>query len=328
MKKEKILVITNKDDPHVDGLINLANEQGLGQLIIRLNTEDFFKNCSIEYDTNFGFKLELLDSQKTLYSSEIKTVWYRRPRRVELDTVTNKDIRDFIFEQINPLLTGLYLFCEQSATFMSPIFESKKSSYKVSQLSLAKKMGFCIPHSIITNKYQTVLDFFDKYEKISTKSIDTPNFFYEGITYPMYNRVIKNRDELIKNKNSIELCPTYFQEYIDKQYDIRVIVIGKNVYAFSIDSQSNDFSKEDFRGTAADLMEHKYIELPKELNQLIIKYTTEQKLNFSALDFVLSKNETYYFLENNPNGQWMWLEYATNYPLTQKMLDYLLNPNE
>ena len=41
MKKNKIIVLTSKDDPHADIIIDKFNNWGLGDKIIRLNTIEF-----------------------------------------------------------------------------------------------------------------------------------------------------------------------------------------------------------------------------------------------------------------------------------------------
>ena len=37
-------------------------------------------------------------------------------------------------------------------------------------------------------------------------------------------------EDFYENKNSLTVCPTFFEEYIDKEYDIRVVVIGKKYF--------------------------------------------------------------------------------------------------
>lgn len=46
-------------------------------------------------------------------------------------------------------------------------------------------------------------------------------------------------------------------------------------------------------------------------------------LKYSAMDFVVDKNETWYFIENNPNGQFAWLEIANGDKLIDSLIDLL-----
>jgi hypothetical protein len=46
-----------------------------------------------------------------------------------------------------------------------------------------------------------------------------------------------------------------------------------------------------------------------------------QNLFFSSIDLVCDKNGSYYFIENNYNSQWLWLENITGI----KMSDCFVN---
>ncbi len=42
----------------------------------------------------------------------------------------------------------------------------------------------------------------------------------------------------------------------------------------------------------------------------------ELDLRYGALDFVVDRYDRWWFLEVNPNGQWLWLEQATGQPMS------------
>jgi glutathione synthase/RimK-type ligase-like ATP-grasp enzyme len=46
-------------------------------------------------------------------------------------------------------------------------------------------------------------------------------------------------------------------------------------------------------------------------------------LSFGALDFVLTPDGRYVFLEINPNGQWMWLDDKLGFGITNAVVDWL-----
>ncbi len=45
---------------------------------------------------------------------------------------------------------------------------------------------------------------------------------------------------------------------------------------------------------------------------------------FGAFDFIHSKKGKYFFLELNPNGQWLWLQEQSGHDLTKEIADNLL----
>jgi hypothetical protein len=46
-------------------------------------------------------------------------------------------------------------------------------------------------------------------------------------------------------------------------------------------------------------------------------------LNFASLDMIVTPDGEFVFLELNPNGQWLWLEYELGLPLVASMADLL-----
>lgn len=324
MNRFKTLIVTSKDDGHADHVITKINAAGHGGTVIRLNTEDFVNNCQVRFD-GMDFKLCIKDSAREVRGSEIKSVWYRRPLDFDLSDEKDEYVKAFVCKQSIAFLRGLYFTCHDGVKWINPLPALHRSRIKMQQLQLAHRIGFNVPQTLITNDPKEAINFFNKYQRICTKSLDEPNFVLDGHIYPILTRVIESEDEISQNQGSIQRCPTLFQEYIEKQFDLRVIIFENKVFAFEIHSQEHPLSVKDFRGAAPHLLKHYYHELPIHIQQQILGFVRQQGLIFSAMDLVLSKDGRYYFLENNPNGQWLWLEIKTGYDLTKHMIEMLLS---
>ena len=157
-----------------------------------------------------------------------------------------------------------------------------------------------------------------RWKKVSGS--EEPNYTLDGHLYPFFTRILSGPEEIENNARSIERCPVLLQEYIEKRADIRVICIGREVFAFEIASQEHPLSIHDFRGVSPDLLRHAEHSLPCTLTEQILKFISAQGLQFAAIDLAWAVSGEYYFLENNPNGQWLWLEHCTGVPLTDAML--------
>jgi glutathione synthase/RimK-type ligase-like ATP-grasp enzyme len=48
-------------------------------------------------------------------------------------------------------------------------------------------------------------------------------------------------------------------------------------------------------------------------------------LNFGAFDIIPDEDDTLYFIELNPNGQWYWIEIITKMPMVRAMVELLEN---
>ena len=50
------------------------------------------------------------------------------------------------------------------------------------------------------------------------------------------------------------------------------------------------------------------IELPEDIKKKCLAFVGSYGLNFSALDIIVTPENQYVFLENNPNGQFLYIE--------------------
>lgn len=324
MKSNKSLVITSCEDPHCDYVINKFNEQGLQESIIRLNTEDFLTNAEISF-SNKSFRVKLRDSQKDFSNDEIISVWFRRPKKINFAKYGDKGIDTFVEQQANAVLRGLYFCMHDTALWINSLTSMHRARIKLQQIFLAQEINFNVPATLITNKPSEAIAFFDEHKLICNKSIDEPNFSIDGRLYPYLTKLVKTRDDIEKSFEGISSCPTLFQQYIDKAFDIRVIVLGKQIFAFEIHSQADELSKIDFRGKSPDNLEHKLHQLPDDISNKILEFMKRQGLVYSAFDFVYSRDNNYYFIENNCNGQWLWLELLTGVKISDTLIELLLN---
>lgn len=318
----KTLIITSKTDIHADKIIDVANSKGLCN-IVRFNTEDFLTNCDYCYTPN-SFELHFRDSDLKINSFEIKNVWFRRP---EKQVLKNEDegLNEFILNQTNAFLRGLYFFTHSTAKWYNPLTSLHNSRFKLEQLRLAKSVGLKVPNTIITNNISEASDFFKQNSgEVISKSLDEPTYSLKGKMRALFTKKIK-LETLLLNPNSLNFCPTLLQEFIKKKFDVRVVVFNKKVFAFKIHSQENNLSKIDFRGISPDNLKHTFIDLPKEIESKILKYTEIQNLNFSSMDLLIDENDSFIFIENNPNGQWLWLEYMSDVKLSEIFLNELNN---
>lgn len=319
----KLLIITNKDDPHSDYLIHKINSQGNAEFVIRLNTEDFAQNSKFSFD-GFEKKIYLVDSDKLFSFDEIKSIWYRRPATVDTSYVSDIGVQKYIEEETQACLDYVLYSLKDVATWYNFPLNNKFASNKLLQLNIAFKCGLSIPDTIATNIYKNLKCFFDSHELTSTKGVKKSNFLFQNDIYPKLNRIVSEDEVVEANFNPI-LGPTLFQQYINKQSDVRIVFLKGHVFAFEIKSQEVELSREDFRGVSPDKLIHTVIELPKKVVDGILKFCNFYGLNFSCFDFVMDSKGEFIFIENNPNGQWLWLEFATGFDLTNNFISAFLD---
>lgn len=119
---------------------------------------------------------------------------------------------------------------------------------------------------------------------------------------------------------AISLTPIYLQEYIPKQFEVRVTIVGRKMYPIRIDTEN----KVDWR---ADYQNHRYTQItcPDDIIVKCYKLMDDFNLVFGAFDFIVTPELKWIFLEINPNGQWLWLEQSLKLDISQKIVEYLIS---
>ncbi len=69
-------------------------------------------------------------------------------------------------------------------------------------------------------------------------------------------------------------------------------------------------------------------QLPSVIEQKVLALVQAFDLQFSSMDFILTPEGKYVFIEANPNGQFLWLSPPTGLPMASAMADLLCFPQE
>ncbi len=127
---------------------------------------------------------------------------------------------------------------------------------------------------------------------------------------------------MLADLDRVALTAHQVQYYVDKIMDVRVVVVGDRLFPVAIHPLS-EAARVDFR-TDYRALRHEVIELPDGVVQGIRRFMTESGLLMASMDFSVSRDGRYYFLESNPaGGQYGWLEAKTGMRLTEAVADLL-----
>lgn len=315
-----VLLITNKEDITVDFVVQELKHRNIPYY--RLNTEDIPDVVSVIFEISKN-EYCLYDHAKELSLDlhSISSVYFRRPKLSGLDYISplgNRDNR-YLRSELFFLLEGIYKTLRH-AYWINDVYKIREAENKIYQMQIAQEIGFAIPYSIISNSGDAVSTMLLNHENCIIKPIKTGNV--ADINSP--NVIFTSRMDkgYINQSKRIESFPCYIQENIEKQCDVRCIVVGDEIFAAGIDSQIVPDGKIDWR-KAATILPHRRIDLPCELRKKIAIMTKELGLVYAALDFILDKSDNYVFLECNPNGQWAWIQKRLGYRISECIVDHL-----
>jgi len=194
-----------------------------------------------------------------------------------------------------------------------------RAAYKPFQLALAERVGLEIPLTVITNDPAAVDPLFEGCHRVVYKTLQ--NFVFPPDEYIFTTEV--KRQNLHADVNRVRRAPGIYQALLDKAYELRVTVVGEDVFVARIDSQGRDTSALDWRrDQLADM--YTEAELPAGVLSAMLRFHRHAGLSYGAYDFVVTTEGRYVFLECNPSGQWLWLEEALGLPISRALATLLM----
>ena len=320
-----ILLISNTADLTTDFVVREINRRGLE--FARLNTDEFPVHGAGIVEIGSGGsqskKIVWDNRARSLDFEEVSSVLYRRPVPPKIDeNVVDEPLRKFCVDESYEFLRGIWY--SLNVYWMSKPESIRIAEHKIPQLFLAEKLGFRIPRTAITNDPLRVMDLF---ESSSVGIIVKPLYigFIDDKKAPknIFTSVVTK--EHLADSNSIRIAPSIFQERINKEFDLRVTVVGERVFCAKIVSDTLPAGMPDWRILTVDQLKHSNYQLPQDLEEKCVRLVKSLDLEFGAIDLARDSNGEYVFFEINPNGQWAWLETVLGLPISTAIVDQLLH---
>jgi glutathione synthase/RimK-type ligase-like ATP-grasp enzyme len=257
---------------------------------------------------------------------QVAAVWLRRPGLFRFHPDISTAERSFALKEAQMAVGGL--FRTLNCLWVNHPERVITADYKPVQLEYASEIGFKVPRSLISNDPDSVMRFFEAcgeqiiYKPLSGGSLPTAD--EADAPMRLYTSVVER--EHLQQAGAIEATACLFQELVPKKTELRVTIIGNEVFPVQIDSQHAVESSIDWR-RGYDHLRYRIYQLPREIRDGCLKLVRQFDLKFAAIDFVITPAGEYVFLEINPNGEWGWLEAETGLPMVEAMADLLSGAN-
>ncbi|MGH3935844.1 MAG: ATP-grasp ribosomal peptide maturase [Pseudonocardiaceae bacterium] len=247
--------------------------------------------------------------------SELST--YRRPTGFRLPDHLPPEHQQFAKAEARRGLGGLLLTLP--VRWVSHPSRIADAEFKPLQLQLAAECGLRVPRTLITNDAVHVQEFAEQLSgPMIYKPLSAPSVRTGGELRLIYATQV---DISSLQEGDIRLTAHLFQEWVSKEYDVRLTVVGDRFFAVAIHA-SSDQAYVDWRSDY-DALKYEPIDTPEDVRYSITALLERLGLPFGAFDFTVTPNGRWWFLELNPNGQWGWIEDHTNLPITTAVTDLL-----
>ena len=309
-----IELISEKNDKTTDMVIEWLMAMGVPYK--RLNFEDFSK-----FSLRMGKKEARILIKET--PSEESAYWIRRGRL----RLTPNSLNSTIFYRYLRREEQAVIDCQESILkqrgVMLGSYTEEHWNNKLLNLQVARKCGFRIPETLVTNDRSSLKEFMKACPKVLSKCIfqtlhqkHNAGVFTTASTFLVDDKHVKELGDVF----SI----TLFQEYIEKQYEVRVFFFRDRFYAMGIFSQKDEQTQLDFRNYNKERPNRNVpFNLPDDILTKLMSFTEAKEMDTGSFDLIVTPSDDFVFLEVNPQGQFHWLSKNCNYYIEKDMAEEL-----
>lgn len=313
-----ILIISHEQDLHTKAVLDELRRQGAPAELLNLARFPVETRLTVALADGAAAppRRTLTVDGRPLDLDEVRVIWWRRPQPFELDpAVSGRDDRQFAYGECHCAFAGLWLTLDRAFWINHPTRDDE-AARKLHQLHLVRRLGLRAPRSCITNDPAEARAFAQA----------------EGLTRTIYKafsatesawretRLLQPAEAALLDQ--VAHAPVIFQEYIEAEVDLRITVVGDQIFAAAIESQATSY-KVDFRMTMHEAAIHPHV-LPDAVADSLRRLMAELGLVYGAIDMRLTPAGEYVFLEVNPAGQWLFVEQRTGQPITRTLAELMM----
>lgn len=322
MTKSNIVIVTRMVDPHSDDMV--LHLQEMGHEPIRLNTDDIPLNTTMSFrfsnnGSTWKGNIAIQTDGRIIDMENIRSIWWRRPSEYfGLPPELSEQEQEFAKGEIDHVLKGLWSLLD--CYWISYPEHIRQASWKLGQIQRAAQYGFEVPHTLLTSDPDEVRAFYNTckgqmiFKVLTTPFLGALKMADKHPDQPLpefrETKTTMITEAELEMLDSVRLVPCLFQEYVPKRTEMRVTIIGDELFVAEIDSQASKSTSVDWRNWSNGGFDIPYRKatLPVDIAERCMALVRSYQLNFSAMDLILTPDDRYVFIENNPNGQFMWIE--------------------
>lgn len=317
MDKDQIVIVTQTADPHADDVIIALERQGHEP--VRINTDEIPQSARLSMawgnDLPFEATIDVLSSGRTMTAGAVRSVWWRRPAFFGLPDDLSPQEAEFATGEIEHALRSMWASLD--CYWISEPERIRQASWKGEQLLRARRVGFDVPRTLVTTDPDEARAFFYDCDKqmifkvmtdptLGSLSLYRKDPELQVDPYSTATTVVTEAE--LDMLDSVRIAPCLFQEYVPKKVELRITVIGGELFAAEIHSQEREETSIDWRDDLTDIP-FRVAALPPPVTERCLALVRGYGLNFSAMDMIVTPDDRYVFLENNPNGQFIFVEH-------------------
>ncbi|MEU3347161.1 ATP-grasp ribosomal peptide maturase [Streptomyces sp. NPDC006700] len=311
-----VLVVTKELDPEADLVVDELTIRRVP--VMRFDMGDFPLSMSLSVEHAAApWAGVLADEYRSVRLEEVRAVYYRRPRLPAVSEGLQEPHRTWANEQaLASLLGTLYAL---PVTWVNRPDVDGIASHKPGQLPVAAAHGLRTPRSLITTDQEVARKFCYQVDSpvICQPLMGGPLEYPDGHRTGVPTHVV-DPDTI---DDSVSLTAHLFQEWVPKTHEVRLTVVGKEMFAAEIRAGS-DAARVDWRSDY-DALTYDVCQVPDDVRAGVLSWLEHFRLSFGAFDFAVTPAGDWVMFECNPSGEWSWIQNKTGLPIATHIADLL-----
>jgi len=292
-----VLVLTADLDPTADLVIAELNRRGTP--VVRIDPGDFPAKLSLTAVMGSqGWRGRVRGQHRDVSLPDIRSVYYRRPSDYRLPAGLAES--DHAWSRAEAIAGFGGVLASQDCVWVNHPHANRRAGLKPLALAEATRAGLTVPRTLITNEADQA--------RLFVRQLPGGVAAYKplGSTMPPQQedgRVVlwTNRVSADEINTGVSCTAHQFQEWIDKAHEVRLTVVGDELFAAEIHAGS-EASRNDLR-TDYDSLTYKVCGVPKVVADGVRSLVAVFGLRYAAMDFLVDHDGMWFLVDLNPNGQ-------------------------
>jgi hypothetical protein len=254
-------------------------------------------------------------------------VWIRRPEQPKPNPQAAPEDSKYALAEYRWFYHSLmYLLETLPVRCINKYSASRFINSKPVQLLLARACGMNVPRTLMTNSPGAVHDYFQDNPRRSICKAFFPHIWQKQARGSLaVTATFELTREMLPADEVLTYAPAIYQEMVEKQFDVRMVLLGSSVYSYSLHNQTKalDWRQDVSQG----LVRVEAVETPLEVERAVIAFAARAGIAYGSFDFAVDAEGRWWFLEVNEGGQFLWLDaYNSSLHVQEKFLAFLTSP--
>ena len=300
-----ILMMSPEQDAHTLAVRRTLEQMGVGVTVLDLADFPQQAQVSLNFGTCSGYYQSLIsDYDRDLDLCGCHVVWWRQTQPFMLHPeLTDRLYRSFAYIECQATISGLWLALD--AFWVNHPMRSEEAQRKPYQLKMAQQAGFAIPATLITNSPSRARAF------VQQHGVDRTIYHAFSTTARAWHEARLVPAQPMALLDNVCYAPVVFQEYIPAQSDLRVVVVGEELFAAVAPALAG------VKATVVGELEP--YQLTPGLAKQVRSLMAHLGLSYAVLHMRIALDGQPLFIDLDPCGGWLEMEAQTDLPITTAM---------